>query len=146
MTEQGKLETDEVEASRAPLLDHLNELRSRLIKSVIGVVAGMIVCAPFLSYIVEALLWPFSQALIRYNARMVAAGKPTINMEIIATQPLETFFVKLKIGASGPALVVSKRRIGRYWHLICCFENNLGVVSGLFSAFMIFGCDASYRL
>ncbi|MEL6687256.1 MAG: twin-arginine translocase subunit TatC [Pseudomonadota bacterium] len=101
MTEQPKIGTDEVEASRAPLLDHLNELRARLIKSVIGVVAGMIACVPFLSYIVEALLWPFSQALIRYNARMLEAGKPTIDMEIIATQPLETFFVKLKIALFG---------------------------------------------
>lgn len=101
MTEQPKLETDEVEASRAPLLEHLTELRSRLIKSVLGVVGGMIVCAPFLSRIVELLLWPFEQALLRYNARMLEAGKPLIDLEIIATQPLETFFVKLKIALFG---------------------------------------------
>jgi hypothetical protein len=101
MTEQAKLETDEVEASRAPLLDHLNELRSRLIKSVLGVVAGMIVCVPFLSFIIDALLWPFEQAILRYNSRMLTAGKPPIDMEIIATQPLETFFVKLKIALFG---------------------------------------------
>ena len=101
MTDQPKLEVDEVEASRAPLLEHLNELRSRLIKSIAGVVAGMIICAPFLSYIVEWLLWPFEQALLRYNTRMAEAGKPMIDMEIIATQPLETFFVKLKIALFG---------------------------------------------
>lgn len=110
MTDAPKLETsetdvDEVESSRAPLLDHLNELRSRLIKSVLGVVAGMILCAPFLTYIVEWLLWPFEQALMRYNLRMMEVGKPIIDMEIIATQPLETFFVKLKIAMFGGIVI-----------------------------------------
>jgi sec-independent protein translocase protein TatC len=105
MTEQAKLEADEVESSRAPLLDHLNELRSRLIKSVLGVVAGMIICAPFLRHIVDLLLWPFEVAIIRYNARMVEAGRPPIDMEIIATQPLETFFVKLKIAMFGGIVI-----------------------------------------
>lgn len=101
MNETPKIEADEVEASRAPLLDHLNELRSRLIKCILGVVAGMMICAPFLRQIVELLLWPFEVALLRYNARMLDAGKPVIEMEIIATQPLETFFVKLKIALFG---------------------------------------------
>lgn len=110
MTDAPKLETsetdvDEVESSRAPLLDHLNELRSRLIKSVLGVVTGMILCAPFLTYIVEWLLWPFEQALMRYNLRMMEVGKPIIDMEIIATQPLETFFVKLKIAMFGGIVI-----------------------------------------
>ncbi|WP_298917549.1 twin-arginine translocase subunit TatC [uncultured Algimonas sp.] len=105
MSEQANLETDEVEASRAPLLDHLNELRARLIKSVLAVVAGMIACAPFLGHIVDWLLWPFEQALVRYNMRMLEAGKPLIDMEIIATQPLETFFVKLKIALFGGVVI-----------------------------------------
>lgn len=101
MTDQPKLETDEVDASRAPLLDHLTELRSRLIKCVVGLLAGMMMCAPFLTQIVEWLLWPFEQAIFRYNTRMLEAGKPLIDLEIIATQPLETFFVKLKIALFG---------------------------------------------
>lgn len=110
MTDTAKLETDEpdtddVESSRAPLLEHLNELRSRLIKSVLGVVGGMIFCAPFLNYIVDWLLWPFEQAIIRYNVRMVELGKPILDMEIIATQPLETFFVKLKIAMFGGIVI-----------------------------------------
>ena len=110
MTDTPKLETDhpesdEVESSRAPLLEHLNELRSRLIKSVLGVVAGMIFCAPFLNYIVDWLLWPFEQAILRYNVRMVDLGRAPLDMEIIATQPLETFFVKLKIAMFGGIVI-----------------------------------------
>ena len=35
---------DEVEASRAPLLEHLNELRSRLMKALIAFVIATIGC------------------------------------------------------------------------------------------------------
>ena len=101
MTEQTRIETDDVEASRAPLLDHLNELRSRLIKCVLGVVGGMIICTPLLSDIIRALLMPYETALTRYNARMAEKGLPGLDMDIIATQPLETFFVKLKIALFG---------------------------------------------
>ena len=38
---------DEIEASRAPLLDHLVELRSRLIVCVIALFAAFIVCFAF---------------------------------------------------------------------------------------------------
>jgi sec-independent protein translocase protein TatC len=101
MTEAPRIGEDDIEASRAPLLDHLNELRSRLIKCVLGVVGGMLVCAPFLEQIVQALLYPFEVALMRYNARLADAGEATLGMEIIATQPLEFFFVKLKIALFG---------------------------------------------
>ena len=101
MNEQARLEGDEVEASRAPLLDHLNELRSRLIKCVMAVVIGLVACTPFLSQIIRALLMPYEIALVRYNARAAERGLPMLDMDIIATQPLETFFVKLKIALFG---------------------------------------------
>lgn len=96
-----KPELDEVEASSAPLLDHLIELRTRLIRCVMGVVGGMILCAPFLNRIVDALLWPYNVALIRYNARMAEMGKPQLVIDVISTAPLETFFAKLKIAMFG---------------------------------------------
>ena len=33
---------DEIEASRAPLLEHLVELRTRLVWAIVGVIAGFI--------------------------------------------------------------------------------------------------------
>ena len=59
---------DEIEASRAPLMTHLLELRSRLIKCVGAVLGGVIICAPFLKQIIAFLMWPFEKALLRYNA------------------------------------------------------------------------------
>lgn len=92
---------DDVESSRAPLMDHLLELRSRLIKCVIAVVAGCIICAPFLKQIIAFLMWPFEKALLRYNASQISKGLDVIDLGLIATHPLETFFVKLKIALFG---------------------------------------------
>ena len=56
MSDTKRLETDELEASKAPLLSHLIELRSRLIKSVLAIVLGCIICIPFLRQIIELLM------------------------------------------------------------------------------------------
>jgi sec-independent protein translocase protein TatC len=84
-------EVDEVEASRAPLMDHLLELRDRLVRIlvVIGVLflAGWYVTEPVLAY----LLQPLSDAAHR-------AGRPlTETIETVTTAPMEMIFVKLKM-------------------------------------------------
>lgn len=53
---------DEIEASRAPLLDHLVELRKRLIVCLIALVIGFLVCFAFARQIYTLLLHPFSVA------------------------------------------------------------------------------------
>ena len=58
--EQPDFIDDEVEASRAPLLEHLTELRSRLIKSLVALMIGTIACFFFAQEIFELLLAPFA--------------------------------------------------------------------------------------
>ena len=94
-------EKDEVDASRAPLMQHLLELRSRLIRCVLALVVGCIACIPFLRHIIQGLMWPFERAVIRYNAAQIDANLPELDLGLIATHPLETFFVKLKIALFG---------------------------------------------
>ena len=96
---------DEVANSKAPLMEHLIELRSRLIKSVMALVVGAIICIPFLRHILDALVWPFALAIERYNAVLAEKGMPLMNLDIIATHPLETFFVKLKLALFGGCLL-----------------------------------------
>lgn len=55
-------EEAEIEASRAPLLDHLIELRSRLIVCVIAVALAFVVCFAFSRQIYMFLLHPFAIA------------------------------------------------------------------------------------
>jgi sec-independent protein translocase protein TatC len=82
---------DEVEASRAPLMDHLLELRDRLVRIlwVLGVLflAGWYVTEFVLAY----LLQPLSEAAHR-------AGRPLDEtIETVTTAPMEMIFVKLKM-------------------------------------------------
>ncbi len=63
-------EADEVEASRAPLLDHLTELRSRLIWALGAVSVGFLICFVFAAPIYNFLLGPFEDA-----ARQVALNR-----------------------------------------------------------------------
>lgn len=86
--EQPEFTDDEVEASRAPLLEHLTELRSRLIKALIALSLASIVCFFFAESIYDFLLMPFAR---------VAEGVRGSQLELIFTGPMEFFFAKLKL-------------------------------------------------
>jgi len=101
MGKADRIGSDDVEESKAPLMTHLLELRSRLIKCVLAVVAGCILCIPFLKQIIQLLMRPFEQAVRLYNLGLIEKGLEPIDLALIATHPLETFFVKLKIALFG---------------------------------------------
>jgi len=83
-------EEDEVEASRAPLLDHLIELRSRLIYSLIAIGIAFGVCFAFAKQIFNLLLIPYEKAL-----GSDAAAK------LIYTAPQEFFLTQMKLAMFG---------------------------------------------
>ncbi|PHR57735.1 MAG: twin-arginine translocase subunit TatC [Robiginitomaculum sp.] len=94
-------EDDEMDASRAPLLDHLVELRSRLIHSFIAVLVAFGVCFFFAQDIYNFLLAPF--LLAAENARN--ASEDGLALELIFTGPLEFFFAKMKLALFGGVIV-----------------------------------------
>lgn len=96
---------DEVDSSKAPLMEHLLELRSRLIKCVLALIAGCIICIPFLPYILAFLLSPFRSAVAKYNIEQIALGKEPLVTDLIATQILETFFVNVKLAVFGGVIL-----------------------------------------
>jgi len=81
---------DDIEASRAPLIDHLIELRSRLIKSLIAFLIMFFICFAFSTQIYNILLQPY----------VWAAGSGT-NAPLQYTAPLELLFTHIKIAAFG---------------------------------------------
>ena len=81
---------DEIEASRAPLIEHLVELRSRLIKSLIAFLIMFFVCFAFATQIYNLLVQPY-----------VWAAGPGANVQLIYTAPLEYLFTQIKIAAFG---------------------------------------------
>lgn len=65
---------DEIEASRAPLLDHLVELRQRLIRSLIAVALAFLICFGFADDIYRLLLRPYEAAAAILAVQKAAAA------------------------------------------------------------------------
>ena len=86
-------EEKEIEATKAPLMDHLIELRSRLIKAAAAFVIAMICCFFFAKQIYNILTWPY----------VWVAGPE--NSKFIYTGLLEYFVVQLKIAAFGGVFI-----------------------------------------
>ena len=83
----------EVEASRAPLIDHLIELRSRLIKALIAFVVMFFLCFGAAKYIYNILVQPYVWAVGKHNAPM------------IYTHALEFLFTQIQVAVFGAAFL-----------------------------------------
>ena len=84
---------DDIEASKAPLLEHLIELRSRLIKAVIAFLVAFVVCFYFSRHIYNVLVEPYVGVVGAENAKL------------IATHFLEQFYTNLKLSMFGAGLI-----------------------------------------
>src|SRR5947208_5354244 len=84
---------EDIEASKAPLMDHLIELRSRLIKALLAFGIAFIFCFFFAKQIYNVLVWPF----------VWIAGPE--NSKFIYTALLEYFLTQLKLAMFGAAFI-----------------------------------------
>ena len=114
----------EIEASRAPLLEHLIELRQRLIVCAIALVAGFLVCFAFSKQIYIFLLRPFEVGASLLAAQRTAgahhgpfdllltltgfksAPHSIEHLKLVFTAPLEFFFTKMQLAMFG-AIAIS---------------------------------------
>jgi sec-independent protein translocase protein TatC len=90
-----KTEEDEkeIEATKAPLMEHLIELRSRLIKAMVAFFVTFLFCFAFAGDIYNILIWPFE---------WIAGAE---NTRFIYTALLEFFWTKVKLAMFGAAFV-----------------------------------------
>jgi sec-independent protein translocase protein TatC len=86
-------EHDDIESTKAPLLEHLIELRSRLIKAVLAFAVMFAICFVFAKDIYNILVWPF----------VFVAGAE--NSKFIYTALLEYFVTQLKLAMFGAAFL-----------------------------------------
>ena len=75
--------------SKAPLVEHLTELRSRLLKAVIAIGIAFVICFIFSDEIFNILTWPY----------IIARGDDAALFQYTALQ--ELFFTQVKIGFFG---------------------------------------------
>ncbi|MBN9039985.1 MAG: twin arginine-targeting protein translocase TatC [Rhizobiales bacterium 62-47] len=87
------MSAEDIEASKAPLMDHLIELRSRLIKALLAFGIAFIFCFFFAKQIYNVLVWPF----------VWVAGPE--NSKFIYTALLEYFITQLKLAMFGAGFI-----------------------------------------
>ena len=115
-------EEAELEASRAPLLDHLIELRKRLIVCVAALAIGFVFCFMVSREIYLLLLHPFEVAagllaeqtanhkhgpfdLLLIVTGLKAMPPAVQSLKLVFTAPLEFFFTKMKLAGFGAIVV-----------------------------------------
>ena len=97
--------TSEIEASSAPLIEHLIELRTRLMWSIGGFFVAFLVCFFFAKQLFNLLVIPFKWAVHW-------AGLANEQVELIYTAPQEFFFTQIKLamfGGTGHRLSADRR-------------------------------------
>jgi sec-independent protein translocase protein TatC len=84
---------EDIEATKAPLMEHLIELRSRLIKALLAFAVTFVLCFFFAKQIYNVLVWPF----------VFVAGPE--HSKFIYTALLEYFVTQLKLAMFGAAFL-----------------------------------------
>jgi sec-independent protein translocase protein TatC len=88
----------EVEESQAPLMEHLIELRRRLIWAIVAFFLAFLFCFFFAKELFNLLVIPFKWAVHW-------AGLPSDKVELIYTAPQEFFFTQVKVAMFGGMLL-----------------------------------------
>ncbi len=88
----------EVDASQAPLIEHLIELRRRLMWAIAAFFAAFLVCFYFAKELFNLLVIPFKWAVSLANL-------PHDKVELIYTAPQEFFFTQVKVAMFGGLLI-----------------------------------------
>lgn len=84
---------DEIEASRAPLMEHLDELRTRLFWAACALVVATMISYGFAQKIYLFLAEPYRVAAAHAHGESVANAA----IKLQATHPFEVFFTNLKL-------------------------------------------------
>ncbi len=89
-----KRDEDEIEQSAAPLLEHLIELRRRLIWAILAFFVAFVICFAFAKHLFNMLVVPYQWAIDW-------AGMDRSKAELIYTAPQEFFFTQVKVAMFG---------------------------------------------
>jgi sec-independent protein translocase protein TatC len=99
--------SDNSHAAQMTLIEHLTELRKRLMVSFFAIGVGAIVCWVLYDQILEVLLRPYCNSV-----------KPGENCDLIVTSPLEPFNVKLTVAGYGGITLAIPVVLWQIWRFI----------------------------
>src|SRR5271155_5759441 len=78
---------------RMPLMDHIRELRNRVVKMALALIAGMIVGFIFFQPVWAFIQRPICQTVIRGHIGCTTLG---VN-QLVLTGPLDSFYLRVKV-------------------------------------------------
>ena len=100
--------SDDIEDSSAPLIEHLAELRNRLIKSAVAFLIGMIICFTVATPIFNFLTDPLCSVL-------ASRGQ---DCDLIFISPQEGFFVAIKVSLLGGFILAFPFIANQMWRFV----------------------------
>ena len=100
--------TDEIEDSSAPLIEHLTELRNRLIHSVVAFIIGMVICFTVATPIFNFLTAPLCSVLAERGQ----------DCDLIFISPQEGFFVAIKVSLLGGFILAFPYIANQMWRFV----------------------------
>ena len=126
------------ESGRMSFLEHLDELRRRLIYSVIAAVLGCVVAFVFIRQIFAFVIGPLKAMLVEYEVRSGLSS----GASFIATEPTEIFMLYLKVGALTGLCLAMPFILWQLWLFIApglyAHEKRFAVPFVLFSSICFF--------
>lgn len=119
------MSTDDMEDSSAPLIEHLAELRTRLINTVIALLIGVMITFYFADPLLDFLVRPLAKILIEFGQ------DPTL----IFTSPQEKFFAFFRISFLGGFMLAFPVVAFQMWRFVApgLYKNE----KGAFLPFMV---------
>lgn len=97
------------------LMEHLTELRQRIIKSVVAVAIGAVVCFIFKDQLIELLVDPYCRALPTADPNRVITQE---NCALVQTQPLEGFSLVLTLSGYGGLMLAIPVVLWQVWQFV----------------------------
>ncbi|MEZ5852451.1 MAG: twin-arginine translocase subunit TatC [Hyphomicrobiaceae bacterium] len=101
---------EDIDASRAPLMEHLVELRQRLVYALVSILIGFVICFYFANNLYTLLVQPYRWAT------EWAVGKSDVTM--IFTHPAEFFFTQLKLALFGATCLAFPNIAIQVWKFV----------------------------
>ena len=99
---------DELEDTAAPLIEHLAELRTRLIHSVVAFIVGMVICFTVATPIFNFLTAPLCSVLAERGQ----------DCDLIFISPQEGFFVAIKVSLLGGFILAFPYIANQMWRFV----------------------------
>src|SRR5271165_1996724 len=99
---------------RMPLMDHIRELRNRVVKMALGLIAGMIVGFVFFNPVWRVIERPLCSAVIRGQT-----GCDTLGVNrLVLNGPLDAFYLRVKVALIVGVILSSPLWLYQIWAFI----------------------------